>query len=188
MLQRTESTRIVSPEKDRYGRCVQNRADGRSNVLAIAPWGRRVGHDITRIADGEVLSQQRSVLVKVPSREVACCRLYAPPHGIRRIPRVTCLAGSTWRSVRGTHDDDVHAFTQMRNVACGDAKERVGGYRRFSSHGRRTPACWSRSLHGPRGGPTGFDLRSILTPPGAKTPHLSRLVARAAPIARGRAF
>jgi hypothetical protein len=36
--------------------------------------------------------------------------------------------------------------------------------------------------------PTGFDLRSILTPPGAKTPHLSRPVARAAPIARGRAF
>jgi hypothetical protein len=46
---------------------------------------------------------------------------------------VTCLAGSTWHSVRGTHDDDVHAFAQMRDVACGDAKERVGGYRGFSS-------------------------------------------------------
>jgi hypothetical protein len=35
---------------------------------------------------------------------------------------------------------------------------------------------------------TRFDLRSILIPPGGRTPHPSQLDDRAAPIARGRVF
>ena len=56
----------------------------------------------------------------------------------------------------------------------------------FSSHGNRTRA--SRSLRARVAALTRFDLRSILIPPGARTPHPSQLDDRAAPIARGRVF
>jgi hypothetical protein len=75
------------------------------------------------------------------------------------------------------------ARRRTRNV-----EERVGGYRHYSSLGNRTRACFSRSLRARVAALTRFDLRSILIPPGARTPHPSQLDDRAVPIARGRVF